>query len=408
MTSVGSERIRILHCITSMLADGAQQMLLKLCEHVSHEQFEFRIVSLREPMPFSKNFTSLGIPVAHIGMRPALPSWRGMRQIAGVIDEFKPHLIQGWMYHGNLAALAGRRIAKHRISGRRAPVLWNIRKAVEDIKEYRPLTRVTLRIGAQLSQHAERVIYCGQYIASQHTALGYSTANQVVIPNGFDTARFRPRPGAAHALRVNAGIPAEASIVGMAARYHPHKDHENFLRCAAKVAAAAPHTHFVLAGRDVDAGNECLTGLAQELGIGDRVHLLGEQSAIEEVLSGLDVYCLSSSAEGFPNSLGEAMASGIPCVTTNAGASEEVLGDAGPVVPVRDPHALADAVFTLLSATPEARRAIGEHCRHRIESRYSLPMVAGTYQRLYLDTVTAPCGAAGFTTDVGSRRESLG
>jgi glycosyltransferase involved in cell wall biosynthesis len=366
-------------------------MLLKLCENISKSRFEFRVLNLRGATPFAKRFAELGIPVQHLSMRPALPSLRALWRIRRAINDFQPDILQGWMYHGNFAALTGKAIASHK------PVLaWNIRKAVANIQEYRPLTRITLRIGAALSHRAKGVIYCGRYIASQHSALGYCTTNQFVIANGFDTTFFRPSPEAYRALRSALGLAERTPIVGMTARYHPHKDHPTFLRMAALVAAAIPDVHFVLAGRGLDPSNTKLTALASELGISERLHLLGECSNIERLLPAFDVYCLSSIAEGFPNSLGEAMACEVPCVTTDAGASREVVDDTGTIVPVRDATRLADAVTELLSLTAAERKNRGARARERVVRCFSLSAITRAYEEFYADA--AMSGSQGWST----------
>ena len=371
-------RIRVLHCITSLDADGAQHMLLKLCQHMSPERFDHTIVNLRGTTPFADRFTELGVKVVHLGMQRAMPTFAAIRAIACEIDRHRPDIIQGWMYHGNIAALAGRRWSRGR-----PPILWNIRKAVADISEYRPLTRLTLRAGAKLSSRANGVIYCGGYISSQHLALGYSRQNAIIIPNGFDTERFKPSPVAYHAVRAELGLPDDARIVGMTARFHPHKDHSNFLNAAALVAAQVPSSHFVLAGRGVDHTNAALHSQVEALGLSGRVHLLGEREGVHQLLPAFDVYCQSSSAEGFPNALGEAMSCGVPCVSTDAGASAEALGDVGIVVPVADPEQLAAGVKQLLLLSEEDRRALGVAARTRICDRFSLPAIASQYEACY-------------------------
>ncbi len=375
----GVRKIRVLHCITSLLADGAQHMLLKLCEHVDSSRFEFRVLNLRQETPFAERFRQIGIPVENLGMRPALPSLRALRNIGRAIDSFKPDLLQGWMYHGNIAALAGRAVASCK-----PPVIWNIRKAVESISEYRPLTRMTLRIGAGVSHRTAGIIYCGQYIASQHMVLGYASDKVLIFPNGFDTDPFRPSADAYGAVRRLLGLPEKTLLVGMTARYHPHKDHPNFLRGALVVTGALPDAHFVLAGRGLEADNQEIMALAVELGISQRLHLLGEFNNVERLLPAFDVFCLSSSAEGFPNSLGEAMACGVPCVTTDAGAAREVVGDTCTVVPVGDPFRLGNSVKELLTLSAEERRCIGARARERVIKCFSLSAVAKQYEEYYV------------------------
>lgn len=376
MTRNGA-RLKVLHCITSLDPDGAQNMLLKLCESLPREHFEMHIVNLRGPTPFTERFGETGASIDHLGMRRSVPSLRALRSLVSIIRDRRPDVIQGWMYHGNLAAT----LAASFVSPR-PPVLWNIRKAVADLSEYRLFTRLTLRAGALLSRKADAVIYCGEYIARQHLGLGYLAENAAVIPNGFDTARFAPNPDAAAELRARCGIRAETAIVGMAARFHPHKDHLNFLDAAAKVAKARD-TVFVLAGRGLDDSNTTLLEHAERLGIRERLRLLGDEPRVERVIAGLDVYCQSSSAEGFPNALGEAMSCAIPCVSTDAGASAEAVGDAGLIVPTRNSSALASAILEVLALERDERLALGARARERIVGTFSIPAVAERYRELY-------------------------
>ena len=382
-------RIKVLHIITSLDADGAQNMLLKLCQHVSSDQFEFKILNMRGPTDFCEKFDGLGIEIEHLGMRRMIPSLSAVRKIAACIDSFQPDLIQGWMYHGNLAAIAGRLLA-----ARKPPVLWNIRKAT-NLEDYKLMTRLTIRLGALCSASAAKVIYCGESIAEQHRKLGFSSGNMTIIPNGFDADRFVPSDESKRVLRKARGMAADAPVVGMTARYHPHKDHPNFLRMAAIVKASVPGVQFVLAGRGLDDNNSEIRSLAAELGVLGRLHLMGECCKVEALVPGFDVYCLSSVAEGFPNSLGEAMSCGVPCVTTSAGAAVEVVGNVGAVVPTRNPIKLATEVIRLLRLKPEARLQIGEQSRQRVIDRFSLTAVADRYAEVYRQALVVPSTVSG-------------
>ena len=94
-----------------------------------------------------------------------------------------------------------------------------------------------------------------------------------------------------------------------------------------------------------------------------------------------DIACSSSAwGEGFSNAIGEAMASGLPCVVTDVGDSAIIVGDTGRVVPPRDPDALAAALSSLLSTD---RVALGSAARRRIENNYSLGAVVSQYENFY-------------------------
>jgi glycosyltransferase involved in cell wall biosynthesis len=112
--------------------------------------------------------------------------------------------------------------------------------------------------------------------------------------------------------------------------------------------------------------------------------VLGYRSDIEYLLPVVDVLCLSSAfGEGFPNVLGEAMACGIPCVSTDVGDARSIVGDTGLIVPVRDPASLAHAIIDLIDRGPAARGHLGRAARERIEAEYSLPRIVEQYAALY-------------------------
>jgi len=147
--------------------------------------------------------------------------------------------------------------------------------------------------------------------------------------------------------------------------------------------------HFVLAGRGVDRGNEALARRVAELGLNERVHLLGERDDIPRLTAALDVATCSSSGEGFPNLIGEAMACGVPCVSTDVGDAAWMLGRTGVVVPAKDPAALAGGWRRLVAAGPQARSGLGAAARKRVEQCFTLAGAVARYERLYEDLARA-------------------
>lgn len=96
-----------------------------------------------------------------------------------------------------------------------------------------------------------------------------------------------------------------------------------------------------------------------------------------------DILCLSSRAEGFPNVLGEAMATGVPCVTTDVGDARAIVGATGWVVPPRDSTALAQALRSALDASADEVQSRGYAARSRIQNDFSIAAIVGRYIALY-------------------------
>src|SRR5207253_3772281 len=115
-----------------------------------------------------------------------------------------------------------------------------------------------------------------------------------------------------------------------------------------------------------------------------RLHLIGPRRDVPRLMAALDL-AVSSSAygEGFPNVLAEAMATGVPCVTTDVGDSSLIVGATGDVVPPRDPDALAAAMLRVIQQDPEARLARGRAARARIVEQFDLPVAVRRYESLY-------------------------
>jgi glycosyltransferase involved in cell wall biosynthesis len=172
-------------------------------------------------------------------------------------------------------------------------------------------------------------------------------------------------------------------LVGMAARYHPLKDHRNFVLAASRVPELLD-VHFVLCGEGILPENAELSGWIEQAGLSGRFHLLGRREDMPRLLASLDISTLSSRSEAFPLVVGEAMACGVPCVVTDVGESSEIVGTTGLAVPPEDPEALAAAWRKLIEGGPELRGRLGQLARQRVEERYSLPSVVATYEELYL------------------------
>jgi glycosyltransferase involved in cell wall biosynthesis len=377
--------IKVLHCITDLSPDGAQRTLLRLIGSLERAGIESRVVCLAGEGSLSSEFESAGFPVIQLGMQRGIPSLAGIVKLRAIIKEWQPHIVQGWMYHGNVAALLATKM-----SGMSVPVLWNVRRCLYDLSRDRFATRLTIRAGAWLSRWISRIIYCVDLAAVQHEALGFDAYRRIVIPNGVDMTTFKPTNVERSALRRELGVPDECRLVGAVGRYHPQKDFEGFLQAAAAVVWGGGDAHFVLAGRGLSPDNERLAALVSDLGISRRVHLLGERTNIPALMSGLDLFVSSSNNEGFSNVLAEAMASGLACVATDVGAAREVLCGVGRLVPPEEPLVLGVAIAEMLALRAEERAAIGVRARMTIGQRYSVERMVESYAQLYRTMVGKP------------------
>jgi len=376
-----------MHVITGLSTGGAETMLLKLLSAASGSM-EHVVVSLGDEGTIGPRIAALGVPVHCLGLRRNAPNPFRALSILPLARRIDPQLIQGWMYHGNLmasmAALALRRSARRNVPGQKPLVLWNIRQTIYDLRRERWLTAKLIREGARLSSGPAAIIYNSQTSASQHEELGYRAEKRVVIPNGFDCQVLRPDEAARKAVREELGITDDTVLVGLVARYHPMKDHVAFIKAAARVAQSHPQTMFVLAGAGVSSKQPELAEAIQQNKLGDRVILLGERPDIPRLNNAFDIACSASWNEAFSNSIGEAMACGVPCAVTDVGDSAYIVADSGFVAPPRAPEALANAIGRLVEIGQSGRQQLGVKARQRIETEFSLPVIVQRYEDLYL------------------------
>lgn len=354
---------------------GAEFALLRLLTALREIGVDGAVMSMRSRGAAGSAMQSASFPVASLDLPALAKSVTAAHRLISFLRDCRPAVVVGWMYHGNLAALFG---------GRRAslPVVWGVRQSLGDGARDKWVTRWVIRAGAWLSPRAAAIVYNSAAARAQHEASGYAPARGIVIPNGFDTAQLRPDPGLRAAVRGELGLADDAPVVAQVARFHPVKDYPTFLRAAARLAERRPRAVFVLVGEGVDASNSELMSSIASFGLADRVRLLGRRDDVARLMAGIDVLCLTSSAEGFPNVIGEAMSCGVPCVGTAVGDVAELIGDTGEVVPPGDAAAVAAAAGRLLELEPAARRALGERARQRIVERYSIGEVARRYADL--------------------------
>jgi glycosyltransferase involved in cell wall biosynthesis len=370
-------KIRVFHVITGLSTGGAERALYNVLTGFSGK-LDSAVISLTDEGTYGQRIRQLGVPVYTLGMRSGLPSLSTLLKLRSLIRQLQPDVIQGWMYHGNLAAWLARRFAPGR------PALaWNIRHSLYSLEAEKKLTQQVIKANRRFSSSVGALLYNSRLSRQQHQDFGFCAERGRVIPNGFDLDIWKPRAEPEkQAIRGREEIPEQALVIGHVARFHPMKDHAAFVRAAVRVVKACSKVHIVLVGREVDRNNTALVQLVPPE-LKGHFHWLGERHDIPSLMPMLDVLCQSSWSEAFPNVLGEAMACGVPCVATDVGDSAFIVGDAGVVVPPRNEDALYTALLNMVNRTQEDRSALGRASRRRVEAEFSLDAVVAQYIGLY-------------------------
>ena len=334
--------MKLVVIITGTGVGGAEIMLHKVLTRLSPE-FKPHVISMNLVGEIGEKIRALGIPVESLDMRPGVPDPVAFIRLIRDLRRLKPDLVHTWMYHADLMGGVAARLA-------RVPALaWCIRHSNLAPADNKSQILAVVRANAFLSHRVpDRILCCSEAARKIHVACGYAPEKMVVIPNGFDLAHFKPDPNARLSVRAELGLPLETALVGLIGRWDPQKNHAGFFAAAATLHLRRPDVHFLLAGHGVDGNNQTIQRTLGANGLTAVTHLLGLRDDIPRLMAALDVLASSSSyGEAFPNVLGEAMASGVPCAVTDVGDSAYIVGDTGRVVSSGDMEGLAHAIDSL-------------------------------------------------------------
>jgi glycosyltransferase involved in cell wall biosynthesis len=372
-------KIRILFIITGLSTGGAEMMLLKLLERLSKEHFEAHVISLTTLGELAPRIASQGIPVEAMEFRFGLALSVGFVRLFKRIRSIKPDIVHTWMYHADAVGGLAARLAGVK------KIVWCLRNGNMDRNFSFFSRKIGIPVCSFLSKCIpDKIITCSQNAMHFHVKIGYPVKKMALISNGFDLTRYKPDSAEKVKFRAELGVGMQTNLVGIIGRFHPMKNHVGFLEAASLLSRKIPDVHFVFAGAGLDEGNAMLMEAAERNEVKEKVHLLGLRNDVPFIMSGLDIVVSSSSSgEAFPNVLGEAMASGVPCAVTDVGDSAYIVGDTGEVVAPGDMPGLAAAIEKLLRLSPIERTALGERARERVKSHFEIGEIALKYESFY-------------------------
>jgi len=232
--------------------------------------------------------------------------------------------------------------------------------------------RLAFGVAKWLSPRADLMISNAHRVEAFYLGSGFRPKRSLVIENGIDLGLFHP--DGPTSLRVDLNTPPSVRLIGCVGRFHPAKRIDLLCRAMGQVFQHSPDAHLVLIGRGMTASNAELTAWLNRHDLGGRTHLLGERTDMPRLYRDLDLVVCSSDYEGMSNSVLEALASGIPCVSTDVGDSARVLLPEC-VVPVGDARALETAISCVLDDETLAQQA-ATYGHRRVRECYSLEQLA--------------------------------
>ena len=358
---------KIVYVTAGLRGGGAEAMLTRLATAKPGVAEDITVVSLLPAEAHLERLRAAGVTVIELRFDRPGSIAAGLVKLAKLIAEQRPDVVQGWMYHGDLAALAALVLSGRR---KRTRLVWSIRCSALDLRHYGGLgLRLVVKACTLLSGWPDLVTANSAAGLESHLALGYRPRRMEVVANGIDVDEFRPDAAARRAVRIELGIPENATVLAHVARVDPMKDHAAFLAAMEQL----PDLSALLVG----VGTENLPAARNVLRLGRRHDVARLFAAADFVVSS------SRFGEGFSNVLGEGMACGLPAIATDVGDAKLIVGDTGLVVSPEDPVALAAAIRSLAGESAPARAARAARARARIVDNFGLASAVQRHVELY-------------------------
>lgn len=344
---------RIFYLITELDVGGAEKTLFELATRLDRRRFEPAVGCLFGRGEVGRWLEERGVEVVHFDMR-GKADWGVVRRVRHELLRRGPELLHTFLFHANVVG---------RLAARRVPL-----KGVVSSVRVEERRRLHL-LGDRLTRGLMDAETCVSESAREYThrRARVPLDKLAVVPNGIEVERHTHPPPPPVSWR----LPADGPLVATVARLDAQKDPETLIAAFALARQRVPKASLAWAG-----GGPLFAATRDRIrraGLAECVRLLGAVDDVRPLLGAADAFALASRWEGMPNSVLEAMAAGLPVVATAVGGCPELVVDAetGLLVPPGDARALADALVSLLSDPPKARK-MGQAGRARARDHFSL------------------------------------
>lgn len=369
---------KVTHVIIGLDVGGAELMLKRLVLHSQKTgQFQHSVISLTDVGIIGSDLQSQGVKVYSLGMKSIASVPKIFLRLKKLLKELKPDVVQTWMYHADfLGGLAAKSVGIDNI-------IWGIRTT--DVSQGASKQTVHLsKLCAKLSHYVPDSIVCAAHVSKDyHIGIGYDKSKMMVIPNGFDVEALSSTEEDGLDIRKEVNLSSDDIVIGSVGRFNPVKNQKIFIEVAANLVEDLPNLKFMIVGRDNTEENEELMSWINRYNLSDNFRLLGQRADVSKCIRAMDIFCLHSKTEGFPNVVGEAILSDTTCVATNVG-DVGVLLDEESIAPSNDVVGISNAIKNYLAYPKDKLLDKAIKNKNEVITKYSMDVVLDEYHALYL------------------------
>ena len=351
----------MVHVITNFSGVGGAEMMLSRLIKQTKNEYNHVIISLMDISDIYAD--TLALCVSHFKL-----NWNGLNSISIVsklrklLQKLAPKTVQCWMYHANvMTSLSVLRLKN------KPNVFWGIHHSLSSPKEESISTKVGLVLSKILASQPTGIIYCAHSSLEQHEVFGLNNTNAQVVANGVSLEKFQ----------INSVL-HEPCVIGFAGRYHLAKGY-SYLFATINQLKDQPII-FKIAGAGANLENPEIKKYFEQYQLDiNKVQLLDQISDMPAFYQSIDAFLMTSITEGFPNVLVEAMASGLPCISTDVGDAKYIVQDLGSIVPPRDVDALSTAILNYVQFPQTKKQQLKQETRQRVEQNFGIEYISQKY-----------------------------
>jgi glycosyltransferase involved in cell wall biosynthesis len=365
-------KIKVVQIIPLLSPGGAERVAVHIARGLNRRRYEPIVISFtgRVGCDLDRMLEDEGIEARYLGKHPGF-DYRVYSRLDGVLKEYEPDVI-----HTHLHVL--RYALPSMLLMKRCAMVHTVHNLAE--REIEPRARLIQRYALN---HGVKPVAVAEEVAASLKSL-YGIHRCQVIANCIPTDLYANPRTPRNVWREKEGFKETDVLFVCVARFAPQKNHALLLKSFAQGPASDPRAHLVLVGEGELRSN--LEEQARKLNLAGKIHFLGLRSDIPDVLGASDVFVMSSDYEGNPLSVLEAMASGLPIVSTAAGGVPNLFeaGKEGFLVSTGDFHGLAKSMNSLLKYPP-ARESMGAAAASRARENYDVANMVRAYEEVYED-----------------------
>ena len=355
----------MVHVITNFAGVGGAEMMLARLIQCTEQQYKHVIIALMKTSEVYQR--TLDCCQSYYALQ-----WNGLntlgtiQKLRGLLKQLQPKTVQCWMYHANvLTSLSMLGLAQ------KPNVVWGIHHSLASPKDESISTKIALGLSKILSQQASAIIYCAHSSMQQHQVFGFKNANSQVIANGVFLDKFQPNPQL-----------HEPTVIGFAGRYHTAKGYPYLFETMGLLKDK--NIIFKIVGSGASLENPEVKALFEQYQLdAEKVHLLDQISDMPAFYQSVDAFLMTSITEGFPNVLVEAMASGLPCISTDVGDAQYIVQELGEIVPPRNSAVLVQATLNYVQQSNDEKLQLKQAVRERVEAHFSIEKVSQQYMQVW-------------------------